>query len=81
MVKKRSATIVWRLFLVGGVHNPVNEACVEARVNRRANPNWRLWIQPLRDGSALSGVQMHFPGPCFSLCSVNAMRVCCAPEQ
>ncbi|AOW15803.1 hypothetical protein LPB72_05810 [Hydrogenophaga crassostreae] len=81
MAKKLGATIVWRPFLVGGVHNQVNEAYVESRANNQGSPKWRQLIQSLQDWSALSDVQMNFPGPFFPLRSVNTMRFCCALED
>jgi 2-hydroxychromene-2-carboxylate isomerase len=81
LAEKMDATIVWRPFLVGGVHNQVNQAYVEARANNQGSPKWRQLIQSLQDGSALSGVEMNFPGPFFPLRSVNAMRFCCVLED
>ncbi|MEL6185097.1 MAG: 2-hydroxychromene-2-carboxylate isomerase [Myxococcota bacterium] len=74
-------TIRWRPFLVGGVHNQVNEAYVEARANDISQPKWRQLMQALMDWAALSGVTMNFPSQFFPLRSVHAMRFCCALEH
>ncbi len=74
-------TIIWRPFLVGGVHNEVNEAYVEARANNITSPKWRQLGQSLMDWAALSGVQMNFPSQYHPLRSVHAMRFCCALEN
>lgn len=73
--------IRWRPFLVGGVHNKVNEAYVEARANDISQPKWRQLMQALMDWSALAGVTMNFPSQYFPLRSVHAMRFCCALES
>lgn len=65
MAEKLRATIVWRPFLVDGVHNLVNETYVESRANNQGSPKWKQLIQSLQDRSALSGVQLSFPGPFF----------------
>ncbi len=80
LAKRNGATIVWRPFLVGGVHNNVNEAYVEARANNMASPKWQQLGQSLMDWSAWSGVTMNFPSVHHPLRSVNAMRFCCALE-
>ena len=74
-------TIRWRPFLVGGVHNQVNEAYVEAREKNISQPKWRQLAQSLMDWAALSGVTMNFPSQYFPLRSVHAMRFCCALEH
>lgn len=81
IVKKTGAKIVWRPFLVGGVHNQVNNAYVDARSNDINSPKWRQLAQSLIDWSALSGVTMNFPSKYFPLRSVHAMRFCCILEK
>lgn len=80
LAKRNGATIIWRPFLVGGVHNNVNEAYVEARANNMASPKWQQLGQSLMDWSAWSRVTMNFPSVHHPLRSVNAMRFCCALE-
>lgn len=75
------ATLRWRPFLVGGVHNQVNGTYVESRANDISSPKWRQLAQSLMDWSALSGVPMNFPSEFFPLRSVHAMRFCCALEH
>jgi 2-hydroxychromene-2-carboxylate isomerase len=77
-VTKTNTTIVWRPFLVGGVHNTVNEAYVDARANNITSPKWQQLGQSLMDWAALAGVQMNFPSKFHPLRSVHAMRFCCA---
>jgi len=76
-----NTTIIWRPFLVGGVHNQVNGTFVEARANEMNSPKWRQLGQSLMDWAALSDVQMNFPSPHHPLRSVHAMRFCCALEN
>ena len=78
---KTRTTIIWRPFLVGGVHNTVNETYVEARANDISSPKWQQLGQSLMDWAALSGVQMNFPSRHHPLRSVHAMRFCCALEN
>ena len=84
-IQKRLANsgtaIRWRPFLVGGVHNQVNAAYVEARANNLSQPKWRQLAQSLLDWAALSEVTMNFPSQYFPLRSVHAMRFCCALEH
>lgn len=81
LMKERGVVIHWRPFLVGGIHNKVNNAYVEARSNDFSKPKWKQLGQSLMDWSALSGVTMNFPGPYFPLRSVHAMRFCCLLEH
>tara|TARA_R110001599_G_scaffold325504_1_gene537696 strand:+ start:68306 stop:68926 length:621 start_codon:yes stop_codon:yes gene_type:complete len=81
LAKKTGATIVWRPFLVGGVHNNVNAAYVEARANNMASPKWQQLGQSLMDWAALSCVTMNFPSEHHPLRSVHVMRFCCALEN
>ncbi|QCB47352.1 2-hydroxychromene-2-carboxylate isomerase [Hydrogenophaga sp. PAMC20947] len=81
LAQKAGATIIWRPFLVGGVHNQVNEAYVESRANNQGSPKWRQLVQSLHDWAAQSDVPMNFPSKFFPLRSVHAMRFCCALED
>jgi 2-hydroxychromene-2-carboxylate isomerase len=81
LAKRNGATIIWRPFLVGGVHNNVNEAYVEARANNMASPKWQQLGQSLMDWAAWSDVSMNFPSVHHPLRSVQAMRFCCALES
>ena len=81
LMKERGVEIRWRPFLVGGIHNQVNNAYVEARSNDISKPKWKQLGQSLMDWSAHSGVTMNFPGPYFPLRSVHAMRFCCLLED
>lgn len=81
LVEKTDTTIIWRPFLVGGVHNNVNQDYVEARANNMASPKWQQLGQSLMDWAALSGVPMNFPSQHHPLRSVHAMRFCCALED
>lgn len=81
LAAKTDTTIIWRPFLVGGVHNAVNEAYVDARANNMASPRWQQLGQSLMDWAALSGVPMNFPSQYHPLRSVHAMRFCCALEE
>ena len=81
ILEETGASIVWRPFLVGGVHNAVNQAYPESRSNNINSPKWRHLFQSLVDWSAYSGVAMNFPGPHFPLRSVHAMRFCCILED
>ncbi len=38
IAERNNATIIWRPLLVGGVHNSVNAAYVEARANNMDSP-------------------------------------------
>jgi 2-hydroxychromene-2-carboxylate isomerase len=78
---KADTQIIWRPFLVGGVHNAVNEAYVDARANNMASPKWQQLGQSLMDWAAWSGVPMNFPSQYHPLRSVHAMRFCCALED
>jgi len=81
MLDGLNVDIVWRPFLVGGIHNQVNKAYPEARAKDYGSPKWKQLAQSLADWSAQSGVTMNFPGPHFPLRSVNAMRFCCLLEH
>ncbi len=81
IVAATGTVIVWRPFLVGGVHNNVNEKYVESRANDMASPKWRQLGQSLMDWASLSGVAMNFPSQYHPLRSVHAMRFCCALED
>lgn len=81
MLAEMQAEIIWRPFLVGGVHNTVNAAYPEARARDYGTPKWKQFMQSLLDWSAQSGVAMNFPGAHFPLRSVNAMRFCCLLES
>jgi 2-hydroxychromene-2-carboxylate isomerase len=81
IAKRTGTTIIWRPFLVGGVHNTVNKAFVEERANSMASPKWQQFGQSLMDWAALSGVQLNFPSQHHPLRSVHAMRFCCALEK
>lgn len=76
--EKTKCNIVWRPFLVGGVHNKVNEDYVDSRANNLNSPKWKQLIQSLADWAAQSNVTMNFPSKFFPLRSVHAMRFCCA---
>ena len=81
IAKKTNCNIVWRPFLVGGVHNTVNEAYVDSRANNLNSPKWKQLIQSLADWADQSNVTMNFPSKFFPLRSVHAMRFCCALEN
>ncbi|MEO0600069.1 MAG: 2-hydroxychromene-2-carboxylate isomerase [Myxococcota bacterium] len=81
LIAARDVTIRWRPFLVGGVHNAVNQAYPEDRRTMPSRAKWRHIAQSLRDWAAYSGVTMNFPGPHFPLRSVHAMRFCCLLES
>ena len=81
ILEETGAQVTWRPFLVGGVHNAVNQAYPESRNNDFNSPKWRQTFQSLLDWSAYSGVPMNFPGPHFPLRSVHAMRFCCILEE
>ncbi|MFQ3323229.1 MAG: 2-hydroxychromene-2-carboxylate isomerase [Pseudomonadales bacterium] len=81
LAKKLDTTIIWRPFLVGGVHNNVNEAYVESRANSMASPKWQQLGQSLFDWAALYNIPMNFPSAHHPLRSVHAMRFCCALED
>ncbi len=81
ILKETNASIVWRPFLVGGVHNAVNQAYPESRARDINSPKWRQFFQSLLDWAAYSDIPMNFPGPHFPLRSVHAMRFCCILED
>lgn len=81
IAKNTKTKIIWRPFLVGGVHNKVNESYVDSRANNLHSPKWKQLIQSLADWAALSNVTMNFPSKFFPLRSVHAMRFCCALEN
>jgi len=81
LISDDDAKIVWRPFLVGGVHNQVNQAYPQARATEYGSPKWKQLMQSLIDWSAYSGVTMNFPGKHFPLRSVHAMRFCCLLED
>ncbi len=81
ILEETGAKAVWRPFLVGGVHNAVNQAYPESRSNNINSPKWRQLFQSLVDWAAYSDVPMNFPGPHFPLRSVHAMRFCCILEN
>lgn len=81
ILKETGASIVWRPFLVGGVHNAVNQAYPESRARDINSPKWRQFFQSLLDWAAYSDIPMNFPGPHFPLRSVHAMRFCCILED
>lgn len=81
MAEEVGFDILWRPFLVGGIHNQVNSAYPEARARDYGTPKWKQFFQSLKDWSAYSGVIMNFPGPHFPLRSVHAMRFCCLLED
>lgn len=73
--------IQWRPFLVGGIHNAVNQGYVESRANDLASPKWKQLARSLMDWAAYSGVTMNFPNKYHPLRSVHAMRFCCQLES
>ena len=79
--KRLGTTIIWRPFLVGGVHNNVNEAYVESRANNMGSPKWQQLGQSLFDWAALYDLPMNFPSAHHPLRSIHAMRFCCALED
>lgn len=81
MLVGQDVEIIWRPFLVGGIHNQVNKAYPEARATDYGTPKWKQLAQSLADWAAQSNVTMNFPGAHFPLRSVNAMRVCCLLES
>lgn len=81
LAERACATIAWRPFLVGGIHNQVNSAYVESRANDMASPKWRQLGQSLMDWAARSELAMNFPSKHHPLRSVHAMRFCCALED
>eukprot|EP00435_Cladocopium_sp_Y103_P078831 s1_g2570.t1 len=81
MIARLDVEVVWRPFLVGGIHNAVNEAYVTSRANDMDSPKWRQLGQSLMDWSALAGVPMNFPSKHHPLRSVHAMRFCCLLED
>lgn len=81
LMQEIGAEIIWRPFLVGGIHNQVNSAYVEARANDISKPKWRQLGQSLMDWSAHSGISMNFPSQYHPLRSVHAMRFCCLLED
>lgn len=81
LMAERGVEIIWRPFLVGGIHNQVNNAYVTARSNDISKPKWRQLAQSLMDWAASSNVTMNFPSKYFPLRSVHAMRFCCLLED
>jgi 2-hydroxychromene-2-carboxylate isomerase len=81
MLEQTGATVRWRPFLVGGVHNQVNATFVESRNTELTSPKWLHSGRALMDWAAHSGVTMNFPGKHHPLRSVHAMRVCCLLEK
>ena len=81
ILEETGADVIWRPFLLGGVHNAVNQAYPESRSNNINSPKWRQTFQSLVDWSAYSNVTMNFPGPYFPLRSVQPMRFCCILEN
>lgn len=81
LLAESDTEIVWRPFLVGGVHNEVNQKYVESRANDTASPKWQQLGQSLFDWAAHAGVPMNFPSKHHPLRSVHAMRFCCALEH
>lgn len=81
LMAERGVGIRWRPFLVGGVHNAVNQAYPQERATMPSRAKWRHLAQSLLDWAAQSGVTMNFPGPHFPLRSVPAMRFCCLLEH
>lgn len=81
IMAEENVEIIWRPFLVGGIHNQVNKAYPQARANDYGSPKWKQLAQSLADWSAQSNVTMNFPGTHFPLRSVNAMRFCCTLEK
>ncbi|NNC99621.1 MAG: 2-hydroxychromene-2-carboxylate isomerase [Gammaproteobacteria bacterium] len=81
LAARTEASVIWRPFLVGGIHNQVNEAYVDARANNMSGPKWQQLGQSLMDWAAWSGVPMNFPAKYHPLRSVHAMRFCCALEH
>ncbi len=81
IIQRTGTTVVWRPFLLGGVHNEVNKGYVESRASDQSSPKWRQLRQVLADWAEQSGVPMNFPSQYFPLRSVNAMRFCCALES
>lgn len=80
MMMSLDADVLWRPFLVGGIHNQVNKVYPEARARDYGTPKWRQLAQSLADWSKQSSVTMNFPGQHFPLRSVHAMRFCCLLE-
>ena len=81
MADARGAPIRWRPFLVGGVHNQVNRAVLEARADKTNAPKWVQMGRSLKDWAAWSGVTINFPSAHHPLRSVHAMRFCCLMED
>ena len=81
LAAEAGSTIICRPFLVGGVHNQVNEAYVASRAHHQGSLKWWQLVQSLRDWAAQSGVPMHFPSRLFAPRSAHAMRFCCALED
>jgi 2-hydroxychromene-2-carboxylate isomerase len=81
LIQRTGMQVIWRPFLVGGIHNQVNAKYVESRARDFNNPKWRQLGQSLFDWAAWSGVTMNFPSAHHPLRSVHAMRFCCALEE
>ena len=80
IINKTGAKVVWRPFLVGGIHNQVNAKYVESRAVDFDSPKWKQLGQSLFDWAEYSNVSMNFPSQYHPLRSVHAMRFCCALE-
>ncbi len=80
MMKTHNFEIIWRPFLVGGVHNAVNPTVFEARASTDS-PKFKQVGRSLYDWAALSGVTMNFPSEYHPLRSVHLMRFCCLLEE
>lgn len=80
MMSELDVEILWRPFLVGGVHNAVNPTVFEARASTDS-PKFKQIGRSLYDWAALSGVVMNFPSPHHPLRSVHLMRFCCLLEE
>ncbi|MEO0606984.1 MAG: 2-hydroxychromene-2-carboxylate isomerase [Pseudomonadota bacterium] len=81
MAAQNGATLRWRPFLVGGVHNQVNRAVLEARADAANAPKWVQMGRSLKDWAAWSGVTLNFPSAHHPLRSVHAMRFACLMED
>lgn len=81
MAEELGVDIIWRPFLVGGIHNQVNARYPEERARDYGTPKWQQFFQSLKDWAAWSNIPMNFPGPHFPLRSVHAMRFCCQLED
>lgn len=81
MMDTHGFEVTWRPFLVGGVHNQVNQTVVEARTTGANLPKWKQVGRSLYDWAALAGIEMNFPSPHHPLRSVYLMRFCCLLED